>query len=71
MQLFNFQIIFLQYWNYYLYLVTFKQQTKKEKVKVQLIDANDLYSKLRKNLGDKNCELEPKHISKLWNLFKI
>jgi len=38
--------------------------------KVQLIDANDLYSKLRKNLGDKNCELEAKHISKIMEVYK-
>lgn len=37
--------------------------------KVQLIDANDLYSKLRKNLGDKNCEFEPKHISKIMEVY--
>ncbi|MGI6723570.1 MAG: type I restriction-modification system subunit M [Arcobacteraceae bacterium] len=37
--------------------------------KVQLIDANDLYSKLRKNLGDKNCELEPKHIAKIMEVY--
>jgi len=39
------------------------------KGKVQLIDANDLYSKLRKNLGDKNCELEAKHISKIMEIY--
>jgi len=38
--------------------------------KVQLIDANDLYSKLRKNLGDKNCELEPKHIAKIMEVYE-
>lgn len=38
--------------------------------KVQLIDANDLYSKLRKNLGDKNCEFEPKHISKIMEVYE-
>jgi len=37
--------------------------------KVQLIDASDLYSKLRKNLGDKNRELEPKHISKIMEIY--
>lgn len=30
--------------------------------RVQLIDANLLYRKLRKNLGDKNCEFAPEHI---------
>lgn len=38
--------------------------------KVQLIDANDLYSKLRKNLGDKNCEFESKHITKIMDVYK-
>ncbi|MBF0230877.1 MAG: N-6 DNA methylase [Desulfamplus sp.] len=33
------------------------------KGKVQLIDASQLFSKLRKNLGAKNCELRPEHIS--------
>ncbi|GAB6906274.1 class I SAM-dependent DNA methyltransferase [Desulfosarcina cetonica] len=32
------------------------------KGKVQLIDANLLYRKLRKNLGNKNCEFAPEHI---------
>jgi len=30
--------------------------------RVQLIDANLVYRKLRKNLGDKNCEFAPQHI---------
>lgn len=38
--------------------------------KVQLIDANDLYSKLRKNLGDKNCELAPLHIAKIMEVYE-
>jgi len=33
------------------------------KGKVQLIDAGQLYRKLRKNLGNKNCEFSPKHIT--------
>lgn len=33
--------------------------------KVQLIDANLLYRKLRKNLGDKNCEFAPEHIQQI------
>ena len=32
------------------------------KGKVQLIDANLMFRKLRKNLGDKNCEFSPDHI---------
>ncbi|MBN1839905.1 MAG: SAM-dependent DNA methyltransferase [Campylobacterales bacterium] len=53
----------------YIWLLSNKKaQTRKGKV--QLIDANDSYSKLRKNLGDKNCELEPKHISKIMEIYK-
>ncbi|MCM0612176.1 SAM-dependent DNA methyltransferase [Marinobacter sediminum] len=33
--------------------------------KVQLIDASLLYRKLRKNLGNKNCEFAPKHIEEI------
>ena len=33
------------------------------KGKVQLIDANLMFRKLRKNLGDKNCEFAPEHIA--------
>lgn len=33
--------------------------------KVQLIDANNLYRKLRKNLGNKNCEFAPEHIREI------
>jgi len=38
---------------------------KKRKGKVQLIDASLLYRKLRKNLGNKNCEFAPEDISKI------
>jgi len=40
------------------------------KGKIQLIDANSLYSKLRKNLGDKNCELRDIHISKIMEVYR-
>lgn len=33
--------------------------------KVQLIDASLLYCKLRKNLGNKNCEFAPEHIEQI------
>jgi type I restriction enzyme M protein len=33
--------------------------------KVQLIDAGELYRKLRKNLGNKNCEFAPSHIREI------
>lgn len=35
------------------------------KGKVQLIDASEMYQKLRKNLGDKNCELTKQHIAEI------
>jgi type I restriction enzyme M protein len=37
--------------------------------KVQLIDATQYFSKLRKNLGEKNCELRPEHIEAITDLF--
>lgn len=37
--------------------------------KVQLIDANLLYRKLRKNLGDKNCEFAPEHVQQITDAF--
>lgn len=33
--------------------------------KVQLIDASLLFRKLRKNLGEKNCEFSPEHIAQI------
>lgn len=35
------------------------------KGKVQLIDAGQLFRKLRKNLGNKNCEFSPEHITEI------
>lgn len=35
------------------------------KDKVQLIDAGQLFRKLRKNLGEKNCEFAPEHITEI------
>ncbi|GHD40757.1 type I restriction enzyme M protein [Marinobacter persicus] len=37
--------------------------------KVQLIDANLLYRKLRKNLGNKNCEFSPEHIAEITDTY--
>jgi type I restriction enzyme M protein len=37
--------------------------------KVQLIDGSDLFQKLRKNLGAKNCEFAPEHIEKITDLY--
>lgn len=39
------------------------------KGRVQLIDANLLYRKLRKNLGDKNCEFAPEHIDAITSAY--
>ncbi|MFC6998088.1 type I restriction-modification system subunit M [Rufibacter roseus] len=38
--------------------------------KVQLIDAGQLYRKLRKNLGNKNCEFSPEHIREIVNVYE-
>lgn len=40
-------------------------KTANRKGKVQLIDAGQLYQKLRKNLGNKNCEFSPAHIQEI------
>ncbi|MEC5165949.1 type I restriction enzyme M protein [Flavobacterium sp. PL11] len=40
-------------------------KTDNRRGKVQLIDGGQLFRKLRKNLGNKNCELAPEHISKI------
>lgn len=42
---------------------------KDRKGKVQLIDAGQLYRKLRKNLGNKNCEFAPEHISEIVSVY--
>ncbi|WP_027124943.1 type I restriction-modification system subunit M [Gelidibacter mesophilus] len=39
------------------------------KGKVQLIDASELYRKLRKNLGNKNCEFAPEHIDEILKVY--
>ncbi len=39
------------------------------KGKVQLIDAGQLYRKLRKNLGNKNCEFAPEHIHEILKVY--
>ncbi|MBU1097317.1 MAG: type I restriction-modification system subunit M [Bacteroidetes bacterium] len=39
------------------------------KGKVQLINALELYVKLRKNLGDKNCEMKGEHIDQITKLY--
>lgn len=44
-------------------------KTDKRKGKVQLIDASNLYRKLRKNLGEKNCEFSDEHIHQITQLY--
>lgn len=39
------------------------------KGKVQLIDASLLFRKLRKNLGNKNCEFAPEHIAEIMQTY--
>lgn len=48
----------------YIWLLN-NNKPKNRKGKVQLIDANLLYQKLRKNLGEKNCEFAPEHIAEI------
>ena len=43
---------------------------KKRKGKVQLIDAGLLFRKLRKNLGNKNCEFAPEHIREIVTVYE-
>jgi type I restriction enzyme M protein len=44
-------------------------KTTHRKGKVQLIDASEMYQKLRKNLGNKNCELSQEHIQEVLNCY--
>ncbi|MDP1923401.1 MAG: class I SAM-dependent DNA methyltransferase [Thiobacillus sp.] len=44
-------------------------KTAKRRGKVQLIDASALYQKLRKNLGEKNCEFSDEHIKQITQLY--
>ena len=52
----------------YIWLLT-NAKPEARKGRVQLIDANLLYRKLRKNLGDKNCEFAPEHIETITNAY--
>jgi type I restriction enzyme M protein len=45
-------------------------KTPQRKGKVQLIDAIELYRKLRKNLGEKNCEFAPEHITEITEAYR-
>ncbi len=48
----------------YIWLLSNKKASRR-RGKVQLIDASELYRKLRKNLGQKNCEFAPEHIERI------
>ncbi|MCH7334666.1 type I restriction-modification system subunit M [Acinetobacter modestus] len=48
----------------YIWLLS-NHKPEHRKGKVQLIDASLLYRKLRKNLGNKNCEFAPEHIAEI------
>lgn len=48
----------------YIWLLS-NNKAQSRKGKVQLIDASQLYRKLRKNLGNKNCEFAPEHIREI------
>lgn len=52
----------------YCWLLTNKKQKAREG-KIQLIDASQCFVKLRKNLGDKNCELSPENISDIVRVY--
>lgn len=45
-------------------------KAEKRRGKVQLIDASNLYQKLRKNLGEKNCEFSDDHIHEITRLYQ-
>lgn len=45
------------------------RKSEERKGKVQLIDATAWFAKLRKNLGQKNCELRPEHIARIMEAY--
>lgn len=45
-------------------------KAKNRQGKVQLIDAGLLFRKLRKNLGNKNCEFAPEHIREIVSVYE-
>ena len=56
---------FLQYRHHHLHLGAVQQKNQPRDGKVQLIDASQLYEKLRKNLGEKNCAFTRAHIGQI------
>jgi type I restriction enzyme M protein len=53
----------------YIWLIS-NNKIANRKGTVQLIDAGQLYRKLRKNLGDKNCEFAPEHIRQIVKVYE-
>ncbi|MDP3007714.1 MAG: class I SAM-dependent DNA methyltransferase [Methylococcales bacterium] len=52
----------------YIWIVS-NRKTENRKGKVQLINAMEMYEKLRKNLGQKNCEMKPAQIDEITQLY--
>lgn len=52
----------------YIWLLS-NRKSEQRKGKVQLIDATEWFKPLRKNLGEKNCELSPEDINKICKTF--
>lgn len=52
----------------YIWLLS-NNKPERRRGKVQLIDASLLYRKLRKNLGNKNCEFSPEHIAEITDTY--
>lgn len=52
----------------YIWLLS-NNKPKNRKGKVLLIDASVRYAKLRKNLGNKNCEFRPEHIQEIMDSY--
>lgn len=53
----------------YIWILSNNKATNR-KGKVQLIDAGLLFQKLRKNLGNKNCEFAPEHIREIVSVYE-
>lgn len=53
----------------YIWLLS-NNKPQHRKGKVQLIEASGLYRKLRKNLGQKNCEFAPQHIDEIYRVYQ-
>lgn len=55
--------------NTYIWVLSNKK-TNNRVGKVQLIDARQMYGKMRKSLGDKRNELKPEHIEQVYTLYE-